>query len=376
MNLKMVKVTENQSEMVAIGQRIVKENITKYNDQLVSMAKNYIKDRMPDASGDMIDDVFYLTVYHYWVYGATYEEFFYYGFIYKTHEEKSTYMTFRVRLLYMDHLNKKEDAHLLFNKYETYQLLKDFYKRDVILCSTLDDYDNFHTFISNHKEFVVKPTDMSGGRGVYKTDVTGLNEEQLFVFYKSLLNEAEQNKIKYMRGKESSVVLEELIDQDASLAVFNSESINGVRLPTVTINGVVHFYQPWLKIGRGGNFLTSAVFGTMDAGIDSETGIIDTPGMTETGEIWQTHPDNGTSIVGFKIPKWDELLSLAKECALKFPQFGYIGWDFVLSKKGWCVMEANYSGDFMWQLYRGRGMKKEFEELIGWRLDKEFWWQS
>ena len=137
----------------------------------------------------------------------------------------------------------------------------------------------------------------------------------------------------------------------------------------------MNFYQPWLKIGRGGNFLTSAVFGTLDAGIDPKTGIIDTPGMNETGEVYEKHPDNGIDIIGFKVPKWKELLALAKECALKLPQFGYIGWDFVLSKKGWCIMEANYSGDFMWQLYRGKGMKKEFEDLIGWKLDKEFWWQ-
>ena len=91
--------------------------------------------------------------------------------------------------------------------------------------------------------------------------------------------------------------------------------------------------------------------------------------------MWPAHPDSGSGFAGFKIPRWQELLKLAKECAAKFPQFGYIGWDFVLSKEGWCIMEANYSGDFMWQLYRDRGMKKEFEELIGWKLDKEFWWK-
>lgn len=375
MNLDMVRVTEDKKEMADIGREIVEKNKEKYGDQLINMAKVYIKGKIPQASEEKINEVFFLTVYHYWVYGATYEEYFYYEFENKTHEEKNTYMTFRVRLLYMEHLNKKEDKHLLFNKYETYLLLKDYYKRDVILCRDADDYLMFLDFISKHNEFVVKPTDMSGGRGVYKASVAGLDEKQTREFYDNLLTEAESNKSKYLRGKESSVVLEELIDQDESLAVFNPESVNGVRLPTVTINGVTHFYQPWLKIGRGGNFLTSAVFGTLDAGIDVETGIIDTPGMNESSEVYSVHPDNGISIIGFKVPRWQELLDLARECAAKFPQFGYIGWDFVLSKKGWCIMEANYSGDFMWQLYREKGMKKEFEELIGWKLDKEFWWK-
>lgn len=375
MNLEMIKITEDQKEMICIGKEIVEKNKEKYNDQLINLGLDTVKGRMPDASENQIKDVFFMTVYHYWAYGATYDEFFYYDFINKNHTEKITYMTFRVRLLYMDHLNKAEDKHLLFNKYETYQLLKEYYKRDVIICRSKDDYDCFLDFVEKHKQFVVKPTDMSGGRGVYKADVSGLNDNQLYEFYSDLLDEAEQNKKKYMRGQESSVVLEELIDQDKSLSIFNPESVNGVRLPTVTVNGEVNFYQPWLKIGRGGNFLTSAVFGTLDAGIDPKTGIIDTPGMNETGEVYEKHPDNGIDIIGFKVPKWKELLALAKECALKLPQFGYIGWDFVLSKKGWCIMEANYSGDFMWQLYRGKGMKKEFEDLIGWKLDKEFWWQ-
>lgn len=39
------------------------------------------------------------------------------------------------------------------------------------------------------------------------------------------------------------------------------------------------------------------------------------------------------------------------------------------------MYESNYSGEFMFQLINGRGYKREFEELIGWKFDKEYWWQ-
>ena len=41
------------------------------------------------------------------------------------------------------------------------------------------------------------------------------------------------------------------------------------------------------------------------------------------------------------------------------------------------MMEANYYGDMMWQMFLERGTKKEFGDLIGWQMDSEkpFWWQ-
>ena len=370
-----VRITNDKQEMICIGKELAEVKSDKYPPNLIENIRSLIRQRRPQIKENEIDDLLYITIYHYWTYGSTYEECLNYDFDSKTHEEKKEYMTFRVRLLYMDHLSRKEDKHLLFNKYETYQLFKKYYKRDVILCATDDDYPVFLDFVKKHPVFVVKPTDMSGARGVHKASIEGLNEEQLKDFYTAMLGESQANHEKYLTGKEKSVVLEELIDQAEEMAAFNPESVNGVRLPTVKVDGKIHFYQPWFKVGRGGHFITSAVFGSMDAGIDAETGIVDTPGITEDGEEWENHPDSHLPIKGFQIPHWKELLEIAEECALQLPTIGYVGWDFVLSKKGWCIMEGNYSGDFMWQMYRKKGMKKEFEELIGWKLDKEFWWQ-
>ena len=246
----------------------------------------------------------------------------------------------------------------------------------MILCASEMDYPIFLDFVKKHPTFVVKPTDMSGARGVHKASVEGYSEKQLKDLYSSLLAERSKNQEKYLVGKEKSIILEELIDQADEMAAFNPESVNGVRLTTVRVNDKIQFFQPWFKFGRGGHFITSAVFGSLDAGIEVSTGIVDTPGFAENGEIWEFHPDSHIRIQGFQIPSWKELLELATECASKLPTIGYVGWDFVYSKSGWCIMEGNYSGDFMGQLFRRRGMKKEFENLIGWKLEEEFWWQA
>ena len=77
-----------------------------------------------------------------------------------------------------------------------------------------------------------------------------------------------------------------------------------------------------------------------------------------------------------QIPKWNELIELVDELMKKLPEYGYIGWDLVLTPKGWCVMEGNYSGEFTYQMINNRGYKKEFEELIGWKYEKQYWWQE
>lgn len=372
-----VRITEDPAEMEAIAREIMALKPEKYGEKAMAEIEAAVRKRMPTATDGEVRAAILATIYHYWAYGSTYDEYFYYRFGRKTHAEKLEYMTFRVRLLYMDHLNPREEKHLLFNKYETYRLFPEYFKRDVILCSSEADWDAFRAFTDKHPEFVVKPTDMSGGRGVRKDSVAGMDTARKRAFFGELLAEGTANREKYRRGHESSVVLEELIDQADEMAAFHPQSVNGVRVPTVNVGGHVHIYQPWFKVGRGGNFLTSAVFGTLDAGIDAETGIIDTAGMNETDEVFDAHPDSHIPFEGFRIPRWKELVGMAKECAARLPRFGYVGWDFVLTKRnGWCVMEGNYSGDFMWQLYRQKGMKKEFEDLIGWKLDKQFWWES
>ncbi len=48
----------------------------------------------------------------------------------------------------------------------------------------------------------------------------------------------------------------------------------------------------------------------------------------------------------------------------------------MLTPQGWCVLEGNYSGEFIYQMINGRGYKKDFEALIGWKYDKDFWWED
>ena len=376
--MESIIITDNVIEMTEIGKRLMCEKPSIYTDKMVSTIKETVrkfltKEKDRPVTECEIEEAMYRSVYDYWVYGNSCDEEFYYNFREKSHEEKLKYMTFRLRELYCKHVNANGDRELFVDKYKTYQRFKDYYLREVIQINSDEDYESFASFVSKHPSFVVKPKDMAFGLGVYLVKPEDYSD--IRALFDSIRRHGAQNKQEIVWAKSDSIVIEELIDQDPSTAVIHPESVNGIRVTTVRCGNIVHIYHPWFKIGANGQFVTSAVCGTMDACINPETGVVETKGYKEDGEAFECHPNTGIKIVGFQIPRWNELLSIAKEVACSLDGVNYVGWDFVLTPNGWCIMEANYDGDFMWQMCYGKGMRQEFEKLIGWKMDKDFWWQ-
>lgn len=368
-------ITEDKNEQAKIGRELLLEKSKIYTESLVKQLKDVVRSRLDSNDENDIEFEFERSIYYYWAFGALVDEYFYLDLRNKTVAEIKEYVTTHEKVEYVKILNDVNDKHILTNKYEAYETFKEFYKRDVILVKDESSYNDFIEFVNKHQEFVVKPLDMGLGNGVHKASVVGLTENRIKEFFDNLLVEAKENLIKFNEGKEAALVLEELIDQADEMSAIHPQSINGVRVTTVRVGDEVHIYHPWFKIGRGGQFVTSAVYGTFDAGIDPNTGKVVTPGYNETCETFDIHPDTNIPIVGFQIPKWDEAVEFVTELAKILPNVRYTGWDIVLSKKGWCVMEGNFTGDFMWQVFENKGNKKEFEDMLGWKLEKDFWWE-
>lgn len=378
-----IKVVESRKEMAEIGKRIIAEQKAIYTPLMLSKIRDRIKQEYPDVSEEVREDMLNVSIYDFWIYGNNIDEEFYYHFYEKTHAEKSTYLTDRVRTLYVDYLScgspyiEKEQRNKIIDqlemKYECYKLLKPYYKRDVIEIKSESDFSVFEEFVNKHNVFVAKPSDYSLGTGVHKVDIKDYkNTKEAF---ESLLSEGVEIK-RIHPSRRSSMVLEELIIQDEGLAKLHPASVNAIRATAVRDrNGKVVLLHPWIKVAVGGQFVSSAAFAGFDAEIDVETGKVISDGYSENGKIYKVHPDTGIQIKGYQIPKWDELKIFLQEVMDQIPTYGYAGWDLVLTAQGWCVMEVNYSGECMWQLINGCGGKKELEDLIGWKPDKEFWWQ-
>ena len=372
-------ITENSKEMITLGKEIFNEKSSVYNDRMINIIAKSINKNMPNATDSEKEDMFYRSIYDYWTYGNNIDEEFYFYFYKKSHEEKSLYLTQRNRFLYIYHLNKKEDASLLNDKYRAYLDLKEYFKRDVIQISTDSDFDTFCDFVEKHPTYVVKPTDLGLAVGVHKATTDKYADKR--EHFELLLKEARGFKENYQWSDRdnlapASIILEEIIEQDEALARIHPASVNGIRCTTIRVGDKVHLHYPWFKIGANGEFVTSAAAGTFDAGIDAKTGIVDTNAFGEGQEEYEFHPDTGIKVPGYQIPKWDELLEVLDKIGRHYPTIRYVGWDMVLTPKGWCIMEGNFAGECMWQMVYGRGMKKELEELIAWKPDpNKFWWE-
>lgn len=373
-----IRVTDDHNEMVALGRRIAADYKEIYTPLMMEKMYEGVESYIPAEDPEWKEEMVFRSIYDFWVYGCNVNEEFYLHFNQKTDAEKREYLVDRMRYVYINHLNSgggSDRVLLLEDKYKLYRHLQPYYLRDVIEISQEDDFPLFESFVKKHREFVVKPSNFYYGIGVHKVSLNDCNTDIRTVF-ENLLKEAAMTHERHP-SQQQKMVLEELIEQDESLAMLHPSSVNAIRATAVKgADGNIHLFHPWIKVGVNGTFVASAALDGFDAEIDPETGIVITDGYQESGNVYSVHPNSGITIKGFQIPKWNELLALVDELMAKLPEYRYIGWDLVLTPKGWCVMEGNYSAEFTFQLINNRGYKKEFEELIGWSYSGDYWWQD
>lgn len=372
--------SEDEVYQIRIGHEIVAAYPEIYKPWVIEDIKQNLQqhaDIRPDiAGGRRLEDIFAIATYDYWQYGIGTAEEFFCELIGATDEKKRQYLTFRGRFDYIDHLNKKEDMHLLRNKWHSYQLLKDIYKRDVLLLESEQDLPAFETFCHRHPSFVAKPVGLGGSQGVHKVEV---GDADLHTLLNQLLAETEDTNSRWNSAIDKGVLVEEVIAQGEEMAVFHPASVNSVRMHTINLgNGDIRLWYPFIRIGVGGNFISSATTGGIIACINAGTGVVETTGFDKLGRITDVHPDTHFTIKGIKIPRWRQLCDKAIEMSERLPTLRYIGWDFVYDKdKDWIVMEGNENAEINSpQLIYHRGMREEFEQFIGYKPTKEYWWQG
>ena len=371
--------SEDEAYQIRTGREIVAAYPEIYNQWIIQDIKQKLETRAkirPDiAGGRSIEDMFAIATYDYWQYGIGTTEEFFNELLGASDKKKREYLTYRGRFLYIDYLNKKEDMHLLRNKWHAYQLLKDAYKREVLLLESEQDFPTFEAFCQRHPTFVVKPVGLGQSMGVRKVEVGNANLHTLF---NQLFAEIETENGHWNSGTEKGVLVEELIEQGEEMAVLHPASVNSVRMYTINFgDGDIRMWYPCIRIGTGGNFIAAGAVGSILAGINIGTGVVDSPGADEFGRTILVHPDTHIPIKGIRIPRWRQFCQKAIEMAERVPTLRYVGWDFVYDKhKEWIVMEGNENAEFLTQIIYHVGEREEFEYFIGYHPTKEYWWQG
>ena len=284
-------------------------------------------------------------------YGGGYMDYFQFFFENLNSKQRSTYITRTVNNKYYRVLNNSSYYHYFNNKHEFLTTFSKYIKRDFLLLN--DNYAEFVSFVSKHKEFIAKPDSGLCGIGVELVDSS---KYDLKTLYNKLLSN-KQN------------LLEERIVQDKRMSILYPCAINTLRVVTINKNGKVSVPFVCLRIGTGGrnvdNFHAGGCFSPVN-----EDGVVTKPAIDKENRIYKVQPDTNVSIVGFKVPMFLDVIKQCKEMALVIPEVGYIGWDMAISEKGVDVVEGNQlPGYDVYQSYPHLdkdlcGLKPRFDKAI------------
>lgn len=293
----------------------------------------------------IIEDIVYCNIR----YGSTPIEFFLLGFNEFDDKKRNTMLTNYKKDRILLKKEGKEKLTLLRNKYMFYQRLGKYFKRDVCLVKTKDDYNNFISFVSSNKEFIAKP---NTGRCAMGTKIYKINDNSNIDEY---FNEILKQKKPY--------ILEELIHQDIEMSMWNESSVNTIRINSFLKDEEIYILGPFMRTGRKGSIVDNAATGGIFAVIDVETGCLCTDGVDEKGNKYEVHPDSKIKYKGWMIPQWSKLIDLTKLIHSEMPDYRFIGWDFALSDKGWVLIEGDWTR-FISEYADKKGIKNTFIDLM------------
>ena len=286
-----------------------------------------------------------LVVNNYAKYGFHVDEYFIYDVKSLSDYGKSRFITEETRWKYYEKLNEKCKQEIFDDKDKTYEIFKEYYKRECIVIKSVEDKPIFDDFKARINKIILKPQSSSGGKGVRLFDSEKDTFEGLLQEYKS------------------GFVAEEALENASEMAEFHEKSLNTVRIVTVRLDTRVEVACAFARFGTGGNcvdnFASKGIMGV----IDVESGIIYSA-IDKTGKRYIVHPDSKKTILGFEMPQWSELVQLVKELAQIVPTNRYTAWDMAYTRKGWAIVEINARGQFVAQMPAREGLKQKFEEYI------------
>lgn len=286
-----------------------------------------------------------LVLYNYAKYGFHVDEYFIYDVKSLSGIGKSKFITEETRWKYYEKFNEKSNQPIFDNKDQTFEKFKKYYHRECIVLRDDSDKETFLSFVAKYENIILKPRNSSGGKGVRLFQKDADTFESLLAEYRS------------------GFVAEPVLKNAFEVAEFHKESLNTVRIVTVRLNNRVEIGCAFARFGSGescvDNFASKGIMGA----IDVDTGII-YAAIDKRGNRYIVHPDSKKTILGYKIPEYEKLVSLVKELAFVVPTNRYTGWDMAYTEEGWLIVEINASGQFVAQMPAKEGLKEKFDKYL------------
>lgn len=240
--------------------------------------------------------------------------------------ERATWMTHPKSYRLTRTLNAPEARELLEDKGRFLTDFADLTRRDWLVVTDADDAE-LAAFVGRHDRVLAKPVDGFGGHEISMIETDGQTDPA--AFRERLVSSGQ-------------TLVEEVLEQDARMAALYSGSVNTVRLITyLDPGGELHLLAAVLRIGNGGvidNFAGGGMFTMLD-----DDGVALYAAVDKNSNVYAAHPATGAEIVGFRVPRFDEIRATVEAAARRVPAIPYVGWDIALTPDGPALIEANHN---------------------------------
>lgn len=211
-------------------------------------------------------------------------------------------------------------------------------------------FEEFSELCQYCDTIIIKPEDGVEGVGVRKINAP---------------KEPKALKILYDELVHNVSMIEECIVQHKGM-VFNNTSVNTIRSHTlIDKNGKVQILKMLLRAGVGDSVVDNYAQGGCVYEIDAKSGRIISPSLNLHGEEVFVHPGTDTFMLGYQIPKWDEVIATVKEAQSLIPACRFIGWDVSVTDNGIELIEGNHNPEYaFFEFFGSKGWYAKIKKYI------------
>lgn len=207
-------------------------------------------------------------------------------------------------------------------------------------------------------DLMIKPLDGFCGWGIFHLRCEG---GKLIVKGEEISVE----KLKEMVSKGRYLIQDYITNQHEGMSKLYPNAVNTLRITVAREKAGLRVMGRMGMFGAHGTDCSNWHFGGVSVNL-REDGTLDKYGYCKIDKKVTSHPDTGVVFEGYKIPYFDEAITLAKRATECFYGICSIGWDVVITTDGPVLLEGNDDwGIVAHQMVEDRGWRSNWEQSLG-----------
>lgn len=221
--------------------------------------------------------------------------------------------------------------------------------------------ESLYLLTAKYEKVIVKPTvESSSGNGINLF----VNEEGHF---KHIANDSLLS-LEYLHvNYDDDFIIQEGMSQSSALAIFNSASVNTIRLCIYrsVVNDDIKILWHILRIGKSGAFVDNAHAGGAFIGIN-KYGALDNHLLNQYGDKFSSHNGIDFSKESFRIPNWNAVVEFSKMVGRNILHHRLIQLDVMLdADNNPRLIEYNIAAPGIWvAMFTGQYVLSDYSDEV------------